>query len=79
MKRKKMGVADKFIFVLGLILCGVVAVALVVGVMVAVLKWLMDDHSDAISIHSVPRLEPTDDTFEPKLVGAAFERNDESG
>ncbi len=54
---KKMGFADKAIFILGLALCGVVAFVLVAGVLVALLKWLLEGKPVALEIHAVPELE----------------------
>lgn len=54
MSREKMGFADKMIFVIGLILSGVIAFALVMGVIVALIKYYFDSKKRTVKIHSIP-------------------------
>ncbi|WP_309122807.1 hypothetical protein [Paenibacillus sp.] len=78
MDMKKMGFADKAIFILGLTLCGVIAFVLVVGVIVALLKLFMDGKLDAIPIRSSPLLEATGDGDEPPLLETQDQGKDEA-
>ncbi|TXK79814.1 hypothetical protein FU659_19170 [Paenibacillus sp. N3.4] len=54
MNMKKMGFADRAIFILGLTLAGVITFVLVAGVIVAVLKFFMDSKQRPVQIHSGP-------------------------
>jgi hypothetical protein len=68
---KKMGFADRAIFILGLTLAGVITFVLVVGVIIAVLKFYMNSKKQSVQIHS-----GTIQDDEPKaaLIAAPFEQ-----
>jgi hypothetical protein len=68
---KKMGFADKAIFILGLTLAGVITFVLVVGVIVAVIKFYMDSNKRSLQIDSDPIL---DDEPNAELIAAPFEQ-----
>jgi hypothetical protein len=68
---KKMRFADKAIFILGLTLAGVITFVLVVGVIIAVLKYYMDNEKRSVLIHSGPI---QDDEPEAALIAAPFEQ-----
>jgi hypothetical protein len=69
---KKMGFADRAIFILGLTLAGVITFVLVVGVIIAVLKFYMNSEKQSVQIHSSTIL---DDEPEAALIAAPFEQN----
>lgn len=70
--RKKMGFADRAIFILGMTLAGVIAFILVAGVIIAILKFFyMDSKKQSVQIHSVPML---DDEPKEALIAAPFEQ-----
>ncbi|WP_245583785.1 hypothetical protein [Paenibacillus terrigena] len=54
---KKMGFADRVIFILGLTLAGVLTFVLVIGVIVAVLKFYMDSKERTIQVQPDPLLK----------------------
>ena len=60
MNLKKLGLADKMIFILGIILGSFIMMILVLGVIVAVLKMYADGKKQSVHIRSVPvpDLEP---------------------
>ncbi|WP_227793645.1 hypothetical protein [Paenibacillus guangzhouensis] len=60
---KKMGFADRVIFILGLTLAGVLTFVLVIGVIVAVIKFYMDNKERTIQVQSDPMLK--DDPMSP--------------
>lgn len=57
MDMKKMGFADRVIFILGLTLAGVLAFVLMVGVIVAILKFYMDNKERTIEVQPDPMLK----------------------
>jgi len=71
MKTKKMGFADKMLFILGLSLSGVIAFVLVMGVIVALIKLYLDDSMHSVRIDSDSML---DDKPEAELIASPFEQ-----
>lgn len=61
MSTKKMGIADRAIFILGITLAGVITFVLVAGVIIAVLKFYMDSKKHSARVHSVPMLDDEPD------------------
>lgn len=75
MDMKKMGFADKMIFILGVILAGVFAFVLIMGVIVALFKYYMDNKNQPQPIRSIqvevdPVVELIADPFEQKIADA---------
>ncbi len=68
---KKMGFADRAIFILGLTLAGVITFALVVGVIIGMIKLYMDSKMQSVQIHSGPIL---DDEPNAALIAAPLEQ-----
>jgi large-conductance mechanosensitive channel len=52
---KKMGFADRAIFILGLTLASVITFVIVAGVVVAVLKFYMESRERNVQIHAAPK------------------------
>lgn len=71
MNLKKMGIADKIIFILGLILGSIIAVILVLGVIVAALQIYAEGKKRFVQIRSVPVL---DHESQEALASAPFEQ-----
>ncbi|GAV13381.1 hypothetical protein [Paenibacillus sp. NAIST15-1] len=57
MDRKEMGFADRVIFILGLTLAGVLTFVLLVGVIVAILKFFMERKERTIQVQPAPMLK----------------------
>ncbi|OCT13979.1 hypothetical protein A8709_00095 [Paenibacillus pectinilyticus] len=57
MDMKKMGFADRVIFILGLTLAGVMTFVLVAGVIVAVLKFYIDSKERTLQVQPSPMLK----------------------
>lgn len=71
MNMKKMGFADRAIFILGLTLAGVLTFVLVVGVLIALVKFYMDSKKGSVQIHTGPIL---DDEPNAALIADPFEQ-----